>query len=199
MPYPINSLTRANSSGKDLLAYLYDLSPLDLNLFVILLQARQPMTLENLADRTNRDKSTVFRSVQKMVVLGLCAKEARSIKEGGYYHIYSAVDVATIKKNMKQKVEEIRGSLDRILKRFDEDLDEMVALDPAKLRTAIDKSLTILGEPTKKALMYQLKNYGISFDSPHSLREIEDVLVQMVGKGGAAKVMENVRAMLTLD
>jgi predicted transcriptional regulator len=198
VPYPINSLTRVNSSGKDLLAYLYDLSPLDLHLLMILLQAKKPLTLEKLADRIDRDKSTVFRSVQKMAALGLCIKETRSIKEGGYYHVYSAADAGTIKKNTKQRVEEIRTSIDNILKKFDDDLNMMATLDPAKLKAAVEKSLATLVESTKKALMLELKNSGI-FDSPCSLREIEDVLRRLVGEGMALKIMENVRAALVLD
>lgn len=199
MPYPINSLTRLNSSGKDLLAYLYDLSSLDLQLLTFLLQAKQPLTLEKLADKTDRDKSTVFRSVQKMVSFGLCIKEARNLKEGGYYHVYSAADTGTIKKNAMQRIEDIRSSLDNILKKFDEDMNAIATLDPVKLQDAVEKSLATLGDPTKKAIMLQMKENGVSFDSPCSLSEIENVLKKLVGEGMALKIMENVRKILLLN
>jgi predicted transcriptional regulator len=198
--YPLNNLARPSSSSKDLLTCLYDLSPLDMHLLVILLQARKQLTLEELTEKIDRDKSTVFRSVQKMVTLGLCLKEARSLKEGGYYHIYSASDAGTIKKNAKQKVEEIHSSLDRIMQNFEGELNEMATLDPGRLRLAVEKSLATLGGATKKALMRDLKNNGISFDYPcSSVKEVEDVLNRLVGEGVASVVMENVRTALVLD
>lgn len=198
MPYPINSLTRPNSGGKDLLAYIYDLSPLDLHLLIILLQAKKPLTLEKLAAKIDRDKSTVFRSVQKMAALGLCIKEAMSLKEGGYYHIYSA-DIGTISKNTKQRIQDIRSSLDNILEKFDDDLNTIVAAEPAKLRAAVEKALATLGESTKKALMHELKESGVSFDSSCSLNEIENVLKRMVGDGMALKIIQDIRTTLLLN
>jgi predicted transcriptional regulator len=96
---PISSITRINSTIKDLFIYLYDLSPLDLDLLIIMIQNKKQMTLEQLARKVDRDKSTTFRSLKKLVGLGICMKETKSIKEGGYYHLYSAVDVGDRKKS----------------------------------------------------------------------------------------------------
>ena len=198
--YPFNHLARPGSGSKDLLTCLYDLSPLDMHLLLILLQAKKPMALEDLTEKIDRDKSTVFRSVQKMVTLGLCVKDARNLKEGGYYHVYSASDAGTIKKNAKQKVEEIRSSLDRIMQNFEGELNEIATLDPGRLRMAVEKSLATLGGATKRALMRDLKNNGISFDYPcSSVKEVEDALKRLVGEGVSSVVMENVRTALMLD
>jgi predicted transcriptional regulator len=56
-----------NSTVKDLFIYLYDLSPLELDLLFILIKNKKSMTLEELAKKVDRDKSTVFRSLQKLV------------------------------------------------------------------------------------------------------------------------------------
>jgi predicted transcriptional regulator len=124
---PISTITRLNSTAKDLFIYLYDLSPLDADLFFILMKSKKPAILEDLAKKINRDKSNVFRSVQKLVSSGICIKESRSIKGGGYYHVYSAVDTKTFKMETEKRVKELQASFDRILRKFEEDMENMVS------------------------------------------------------------------------
>ena len=46
---------------KDLFIYIYDLSPLDMDLLLTLIaHNNKQMTLEDLSKAVNRDKSTVF-------------------------------------------------------------------------------------------------------------------------------------------
>ena len=68
---PISTITRINSNIKDLFIYLYDLSPLDLDLLLILMKKNKAMTIEELAKKADRDKSTVLRSLKKMVDEGI--------------------------------------------------------------------------------------------------------------------------------
>lgn len=124
---PISTITRLNSTAKDLFIYLYDLSPLDADLFFILMKSKKPVILEDLAKKINRDKSNVFRSIQKLVSSGICIKESRSIKGGGYYHVYSAVDTKTFKMETEKRVKELQVSFDRILRKFEEDIENMVS------------------------------------------------------------------------
>ena len=126
---PINALTRMNATVKDLFIQLYDLSPLDLDLLFILIKSSKgkALTLEEAAKRVDRDKSTTFRSLQKLVGLGLCAKETKTIKDGGYYHEYSAVDMETFRADAERRVRELQKSLDRLLKKFEADMHKAIA------------------------------------------------------------------------
>ncbi|MFZ0511083.1 MAG: hypothetical protein WAM14_05720 [Candidatus Nitrosopolaris sp.] len=83
-------------------------------------------TLESLAKQTNKDKGTVFRSLQKLVVLDFCSKHTKILKEGGYYHVYRAVDINRIEKSVDYRIREVQQSLNRIRKRFREDIKRMV-------------------------------------------------------------------------
>src|SRR3712207_6785121 len=111
----IGALTRINYSVKDLFIYLYDLGSGELDLLFILIKEGKPLTLEKLAKMADRDRSTVFRSLQKLVNQGICSRETRSIKEGGYYHEYSTVDITTVKAETERKVKELQKSLDRLM------------------------------------------------------------------------------------
>jgi predicted transcriptional regulator len=124
---PISALTRMNSTLKDLFLYIYDLSPLEMDLLIILIKNKEAMTLEELTKEVDRDKSTIFRSLQKMVGLGIISKETKTIKEGGHYHIYSSIPIDVFKIETEKKVKELEQGLHRILKQFEADLEKMVA------------------------------------------------------------------------
>lgn len=125
----INTLTRMNATVKDLFIQLYDLSPLDLDILFMLISKKNegPMTLEEVSKMTNRDRSTTFRSLQKLVTLGLCIKETKTIKEGGYYHVYSVVDMETFKIETERRVRDLQRSLDRLLKKFENDMQKAIS------------------------------------------------------------------------
>jgi predicted transcriptional regulator len=123
----IKTITRINSTIKDLFIYLYDLSPLELDLLFILIKNKTSMTLEELAKRVDRDKSTVFRGLQKLVGLGICTKETKTLKEGGYYHAYSGIDIESFKIETEKRVSELEDSFHRLLRKFEEDLGKAIS------------------------------------------------------------------------
>jgi predicted transcriptional regulator len=125
--HPLNALTRINSTVKELFIYLYDLSPLELDLLFIMIKEAKPLTLEELSNKADRDKSTVFRSVQKLVSAGICIKETRTIREGGYYHVYSAVDIETFKAETQMRVNDLQKSLDRLMRKFESDMHNAIS------------------------------------------------------------------------
>ena len=118
-----------NATVKDLFIQLYDLSPLDLDILFMLIRNKndKPMTLDEISEEVDRDRSTTFRSLQKLVTLGLCVKETKTIKEGGYYHLYSAVDMQTFKAETERRVKELQRSLDRLLKKFEDDMQKAIS------------------------------------------------------------------------
>ena len=126
---PINTLTRMNATVKDLFIQLYDLSPLDLEILFMIISKKndEPMTLDQISKEADRDRSTTFRSLQKLVGLGLCIKDTKTIKEGGYYHVYSVVDMETFKKETERRVRDLQKSLERLLKKFESDMEQAIS------------------------------------------------------------------------
>lgn len=127
----ITALTRMNSTVRDLFIYLYSLSSLELDILLTLIinnnNNKGFMTLEELTQEVDRDKSTVFRSLQKLVSLGICIKETKTIKEGGLYHLYGAIDIESFKLETEKRVKELEKSFHRILKKFEADMQNMIS------------------------------------------------------------------------
>ncbi len=125
---PFITITRINSTIKDLLTNIFDLSPLEVELLLFLIANNdRELTLDALSKETNRDKSTALRSLQKLVNLGICTKDTKTMKGGGYYHTYNAIDRKSFRIITERKVKEIQQSFDRLLKRFEHDLDQQVS------------------------------------------------------------------------
>lgn len=118
-----------NATVKDLFIQLYDLSPLDLEILFMLISKKndEPMTLDQISKEADRDRSTTFRSLQKLVGLGLCIKDTKTIKEGGYYHVYSVVDMKTFKMETERRVRDLQKSLERLLKKFESDMQQAIS------------------------------------------------------------------------
>ena len=121
---PIASITRMNASLKDLIMSLYDLTPLEFELLFSLIAMKKATPLDVLSEQVDRDKTTVFRCLQKLVNLRICEKEIKTLKEGSWYHVYAAIDVPAFKMETEKRVKEIKESFDSLLSKFEADLNK---------------------------------------------------------------------------
>jgi predicted transcriptional regulator len=114
-------LTKTNASCNDLLCAIYNLNQVDLEIFYNLVGGKTA-SLDDLALQVKRDRSTVHRSLQKLVSNQLCYKEAKPLREGGYYHIYGATEIAKVKEQAERRVNAITIALDLMLHNFESDV-----------------------------------------------------------------------------
>ena len=114
-------LTRRNASCNELLCSIYNLNSVDLDIYYQLAGGKTS-SLDELAQSVERDRSTVHRSLQKLVGTGLCYKEVRGLKDGGYYHVYSAMELSKVRDQAERKVREITAGLERMLRNFESDV-----------------------------------------------------------------------------
>jgi predicted transcriptional regulator len=109
-------------SCTDLLKCMYNLSDLDMDVLRLLLN-EGPAKAEDLADRLDRDRSTVYRSLQKMVSCQVVTKETRSLERGGYYHVYTSVPRDLLRERLSHCIEEWHDRVMTLMAKFDEDID----------------------------------------------------------------------------
>ena len=117
----IQFLTRKEATCQDLLSCMYNLKPIDLEIFLQVAK-NQWATLDQIAESVQRDRSSTHRVLAKLQSAGLIHKQSRGLKGGGYYHIYAAANPEKIKENAKQRVKEITDSLQNLIEKFDVDL-----------------------------------------------------------------------------
>jgi predicted transcriptional regulator len=125
-PSSILSITRVNSSVKDLISFVFNLSNLELEILLLLVKSNpQYITLEGLSRKAARDKSTVHRSLQKLVNERIVHKGTRTQKERGYYHIYCSVDRQSLKTETERRIAEIVKSFNRLLSNFEVEIEKI--------------------------------------------------------------------------
>ena len=117
----IQFLTRKEATCQDLLSCIYNLKPIDLEIFLQVAK-NQWATLDQIAEYVQRDRSSTHRVLAKLQSAGLIHKQSCGLKGGGYYHIYATVNPEKIKENAKQRVKEITDSLQNLIENFDIDL-----------------------------------------------------------------------------
>ena len=107
-----------------LLECLYDLNELDRDCFEVLAASTTPKTVDELADTVERERSTVYRSVQRLLKRGLVQKEQVNYDRGGYYHVYRITDPDEIADEMQTKLNDWYAQIGYLVGRFREKYGE---------------------------------------------------------------------------
>jgi predicted transcriptional regulator len=106
----------------DLVRCMYSLTEFEMEALRTLLR-EGTMGADELAGRLRRDRSTVYRSLQKLVSCQVVRKESRSIARGGYYHVYSAIPKDEIRARLEHCIKDWHSKMRGLLARFDEDIE----------------------------------------------------------------------------
>ena len=100
MPLPYNSMkpdfNYDEINCNNVMECLYNLSTLDKKILSIL-SDREELRSSEIAERINKDQSTAYRSLEKLLNCGLIYKEKQTIRNGGYYFLYSRRPISKIK------------------------------------------------------------------------------------------------------
>jgi len=102
----------------DVMQCIFDLNVLDLNVYKKLKEVGKSRA-DELAKKMNRERSTVYRSLQKITTCGLCIKETNTIEAGGYYHTYSCIDTKQVKNQVETCLEKWYTSMKEMIELFD--------------------------------------------------------------------------------
>jgi predicted transcriptional regulator len=127
----IQLLSRKGATCSDLLSCLYNLKPIDLEVFLEVAK-KDSATLDQVAESVQRDRSSTHRCLSKLVSAGLLHKKSITLKGGGYYHVYSVVEPSKIKEHAGQKVKEITESLEDLIDTFESDLAKHLKVKPSE-------------------------------------------------------------------
>jgi len=88
MSLSIRSMVQEDMQCEDLLECMYGLGRLDRQVFDAIVDASEPLSVDELADRVDRERSTVYRACRRLADTGFVEKEQRNYDDGGYYFVY---------------------------------------------------------------------------------------------------------------
>jgi len=103
---------------RDIVKCVYGLSDFELTIYKKLAK-HGPLRADDLAPSYKRDRSTVYRALQKLVSAGLAFRETRTIKRGGYFHVYSAVPPTQLKDRLHRCADDWFSNMNSAIDDFD--------------------------------------------------------------------------------
>ena len=111
--------TKKKSACSDLLSCLYGLNEIDYKIFYTL-NDKEDKSLDQIASEVKRNRTTVYKNLQKLASLGLVKKEMKCIEKGGQYLVFRSLEIPELKKVLETKVRETKENLDAMLRKFSE-------------------------------------------------------------------------------
>lgn len=109
------------------------MSCVDLEVYVALLK-KNPSTIEEISELIRKDKSTVYKSLQKLLEKGLAERDYRILRSGGYRYLYKPVPFREFKEQMLRAVENWSRTLM-------ESISELEKMDKARIQKALESVL----------------------------------------------------------
>ncbi|MCL4356686.1 MAG: hypothetical protein M1460_02320 [Candidatus Thermoplasmatota archaeon] len=98
----------------DLLESLYSLGHMDVEVFYTLDQGKWK-SVDEIASTIEREASTVYRSLQKLLTNGLAIRNMKTIKTGGYFYEYALTPVTTIEKLIQERIDCMKNGMEKLL------------------------------------------------------------------------------------
>jgi len=113
-----------------LLECFHGLKQLDKECFQALVDAEDALTVDEIAEAVDRERSTAYRAVQRLLQTGFIQKEQINYEQGGYYHVYRPTDPSQIAGEMQRLLNDWYAKMGQLIGEFEEKYDEETAAAP---------------------------------------------------------------------
>lgn len=100
----VGLFNKSFNKPSDLLCCAFGLRNSELDVYFELISGSK--NVEQIAERINRDRSTVQRVLNKLHSKGLVMRDTHKIQRGGYYYEYSAEDTEVVRNQILAQLEE---------------------------------------------------------------------------------------------
>jgi len=123
MPDSMSEYLNQDMECEGLLECIYGLKDLDREIFVLLTEHAEPLTVDEIAERVDRERSTAYRSVQRLVKSGFVQKEQVNYDHGGYYHVFHPADLDEVADEMQRMLNDWYAKMGQLIGEFREQYD----------------------------------------------------------------------------
>ena len=123
MPEAVVGYLRQEMACEGLLECVYGLNRLDREVFTTLDETGEA-TVDEIADRVGRERSTAYRSVRRLVEAGVVVKEQRNYQNGGYYHVFRLADADEVADDFHRTLNDWYAKMGQLIGEFEEKYDD---------------------------------------------------------------------------
>ncbi|WP_246985454.1 helix-turn-helix domain-containing protein [Halorientalis marina] len=132
MPDSMAEMLRQDMQCEGLLECLHGLKDLDRECYQALANAEEPLTVDEIGERVDRERSTAYRSIQRLLQTGLVSKEQVNYDQGGYYHVYYPTDPEEVADDMQRLLNDWYAQIGNLIGEFREKYGEEATPVPAE-------------------------------------------------------------------
>ncbi|WP_254538810.1 helix-turn-helix domain-containing protein [Halomarina litorea] len=119
MPESMAAQLRQDMECEGLLECFHGLRQLDRECFQVLVNAAEPLTIDEVAGVVGRERSTAYRSIQRLLQAGFIQKEQINYEQGGFYHVYSPTDSSKITTDMQRMLNDWYAKMGQLIQEFE--------------------------------------------------------------------------------
>ena len=130
MPDSMSEQLRRDMQCEGLLECFHGLKELDKECFRALVETDEPLTVDELADAVDRERSTAYRAVQRLLQTGFIEKDQINYDQGGYYHVYSPTDPSQIADEMQRMLNDWYAKMGQLIQEFENKYEQSESSAP---------------------------------------------------------------------
>ncbi|MFA9425086.1 helix-turn-helix domain-containing protein [Natronorubrum sp. A-ect3] len=123
-----NSMTeqlQQDMACEGLLECIHGLKQLDKECFQVMVENDEPLTIDEVAEQVDRERSTAYRSIQRLLQSGFIQKEQINYEQGGYYHVYSPTDPSQIANDMQRMLNDWYAKMGQLIQEFEDKYEQV--------------------------------------------------------------------------
>ena len=118
MPDSMAEYLRADMDCEGLLECIHGLKDLDRDCFGVIIESDTPLTIDEIAEEVERERSTVYRAVQRLLQTGFVQKEQVNYDQGGYYHVFRPTDPEVVANEMQRMLNDWYAKMGQLIGEF---------------------------------------------------------------------------------
>jgi len=118
MSLSMAEMLRQDMQCEGLLSCLHGLKPLDEECFRTLAHSDEPLTVDEVAERVDRERSTAYRSIKRLLDTGLVRQAQVNYDQGGYYHVYQPADPDEVADDMQRLLNDWYAQIGQLIGEF---------------------------------------------------------------------------------
>lgn len=118
MPASMAEQLQQDMQCEGVLDCFHGLTQLDRECYRALVDSEEPLTVDEIAGAIDRERSTAYRSVQRLRGAGFARQEQVNYDQGGYYHVYRPVDADQIADEMQRLLNDWYARMGQLIGEF---------------------------------------------------------------------------------
>ncbi|WP_435157688.1 helix-turn-helix domain-containing protein [Haladaptatus sp. DFWS20] len=107
-----------------LLECIHGLKELDRQCYQVVVESDESLTIDDIAERIERERSTAYRSIQRLLQAGFIQKEQVNYDQGGYYHVYRPTNPGEVSHEMQRMLNEWYAKMGQLIQEFEDKYSE---------------------------------------------------------------------------